>query len=226
MAGTPRRKPGRVKLRGRTARRQEQRAFRRICRKYRLTDKHDPFAPWRWLIGRACWGVAAGRGTGTQASLHFGRKVRRIRELDNPKLQPDLRAHEGEVILFIECKWSMRTGDRLLFDSDVDIDDARMAQTLQRLVGRSVSEIKPSFPPKELSLLFGDDIRLDVQADRPSRTDPHDNYTLIAPHHCYIIGPDLRLRVQARQGVPKALSATSAAGVRRTVGQARVRKVS
>jgi hypothetical protein len=190
------------------------------------TVTHDPFAPWRWLIDRSCRGVASGRGTGTQASLHFGRKVRRIRELDNPKLQPDLRAYEGEVILFIECKWSMRIGDRLLFDSDADVDDTRMAQSLRRLIGQSVNEIRPSFPPRELSLLFGDDIRLDVRADRPSKSDPHDNYTLIVPHQCYVIGTDLRLRIQARRGVVETSLATSAAAPRRTAGQARVRKVS
>jgi hypothetical protein len=39
VGGTPRKKPGRPGLKGRHARRQEQRVFRAICREFNL-DKH------------------------------------------------------------------------------------------------------------------------------------------------------------------------------------------
>lgn len=41
MGGTPRKKPGRAAMKGRAARRNEQRAFRSVCREFGITDKDD-----------------------------------------------------------------------------------------------------------------------------------------------------------------------------------------
>ena len=41
VGGTPRRKPGSRKLSGRTARRNEQRAFRKVCQEFGISRKED-----------------------------------------------------------------------------------------------------------------------------------------------------------------------------------------
>jgi hypothetical protein len=166
------------------------------------TVANDPLVPWQWLHRQACWGVAAGSGTGSQVSLHFGRKLRRARELNNPTLAPDLRLYQGEVILFIECKWSLESQRKRLFDSEKHQGlDARMVEELQRLVGAVVDQISLSLPPRTLSVQFNNGIHLNVEAVKQQGEDLHDNYSLLVPDRSYIIGPDLRLQIQPRRGI-------------------------
>jgi len=171
------------------------------------TVAHDPLLPWQWLLQQPCWGVAAGSGTGSQASLHFGRKLRRARELENPTLEPDMRLYQGEVTLFVECKWSIHKERKVLFDSDrYQGPDEQMVQALRRLRGASVDQISLFVPPSALSIQFNNGILLNIEAEKQRGEDPHDNYSLLVPDRSYIIGPDLRLRIESRRGVLETIN--------------------
>ena len=177
------------------------------------TVTNDPLVPWQWLHRQTCWGVAAGSGTGSQVSLHFGRKLRRARELRNPTLETDLRLYQGEVILFIECRWSLASHSKLLIDSETfEGPDDRMVRELRRLVGAVVDQISISLPPSTLSIHFGNGDRLSVEAVRQRGEDRHDNYSLLVPDRSYIIGPDLRLQIQPRRGVLETIGTDPSQG--------------
>lgn len=60
------------------------------------------------LIGKRCWSIIAGPGTGSMASLAFGEKIRRSRPLRNPTLSSDQRELDGEFVVFVKgSEWSM-----------------------------------------------------------------------------------------------------------------------
>jgi hypothetical protein len=162
---------------------------------------HDPPVPFHLLLGQPCWAVAAGAGTGSLLSLHFGRKLPRIPPINNPAVTPELRNHEGEAVLFIECRWSVTSKAKALFDTDGDGSAAAMTKAAKRLAGASVRQVNVEIPPRAFSLHFDNGLTLGVTADDPDPEDPHDNYTFAAQGRSFVIGQDLRLRVEPRRGV-------------------------
>ena len=160
----------------------------------------DPELPVHWLIGRRCWGVAAGAKTGSMFSLHLGEKVRRKRPLDNPALLDPLRTHEGEVILFVECRWSLTyKKKRLCTSASNNHADGEMVVGLRRLVGARVTNLTLSIPSNDLALHLTKDLTLSISA-RLGRTGGSDNYSLATPLGDYIVGPDLHVRFEPRKG--------------------------
>lgn len=177
---------------------------------------HDPLPPFQVVLAQVCWAFAAGRGTGAQVSLHFGRKLPRLKPVDNPRLQEDLRTHEGEAIVFIECRWSIRRKGRTLFDSESDIDMARrMLDALEQLREATVIEVAAKLPPTSVSLMFDNGSELALHSDMPDLHDPHDNFSLSFGESTFVIGPDLGLRVEARRGLVPLLGYASKNPARR-----------
>lgn len=89
------------------------------------------------LVGKECWSIIAGPGTGSMASLAFGQKIRRSRSIRNPTLSPDQRDFDGEFLLFIkEAHWIVRNADTVICTSN-DSNEAAglMVSGLQQLVG-------------------------------------------------------------------------------------------
>jgi hypothetical protein len=43
------------------------------------------------IVGRPCWGFVAGKGTGSNFTMDFGRKLKRARPLTNPHLSGSSR---------------------------------------------------------------------------------------------------------------------------------------
>lgn len=164
------------------------------------------------LLSQPCWGIAAGSGNGWVVSLHFGRKLPRPRPVDNPHLDPDLRTHQGEAILFIECRWSIVSDGKVRFESDRDeFANGTMNRALKRLLGACVKHLRVSMPIDAVSIEFDNGNILTLHADRADADDPHDNFTLSYGDSSFIIGPDLGLRIEPRKGVVPILGHTGAA---------------
>lgn len=172
---------------------------------------HDPLPPFQMLLSQPCWGIAAGAGTGSIVSLHFGRKLPRVRPVDNPALDPVLRTHQGEAILFIECRWIIVSNEKVRFDSERDQSaNGTMNRALHRLLGTFVRYLRVSMPIDEVSIEFDNGDVLTLHTDRPEADDPHDNFTLSYGDSSFIIGPDLGLRIEPRKGVVPILGHTGA----------------
>lgn len=158
--------------------------------------------PFQILTGLPCWAFAAGEGTGSQVSLHFGRKLPRLRAIDNPALQAELRTHEGEAVLFVECQWLLKENNRTVFDSRAEsAQENRMLRSLELLPGASVSQIEVKWPLTGVMLSFDNQTTLEISADAPKRDDAHDNFSLGVGQLNFIVGPQLHVRIEPRSAV-------------------------
>jgi len=57
------------------------------------------------LLGKCCWGVSAGEGTGSVFILSFGGKVPRVRPIANPHFTSTQRRYIGELSLTVRSAW-------------------------------------------------------------------------------------------------------------------------
>jgi len=146
------------------------------------------------LLSKPCWGIAAGAGTGTNFTMHFGKKVRRAVRVDNSSLNPDLQKNEGEMILFVECDWVVRSRGRMLFDSKKISRDDRMVNALKSLIGQKVDSFAGLVPLNSMTIIFHNRATLSMRTSRPDPIDPHDNLTLFVGDRSYTVASDLSLR--------------------------------
>ena len=155
--------------------------------------------PFEALMGQVCWGIAAGAGTGSHVAMHFGPKQKRNRVISNPNLSDDLRSHEGSLILFVECEWSLMSRGQNVCDSDSDnAAQGPMIRGLQRLVGAQVVSIFSSRKFDLVAVNFSKGLRLFLAASAlPAQQ--HENYALSLPQVSFILGPDTNVRVESRR---------------------------
>lgn len=96
------------------------------------------------IVGKRCWGVVAGTGTGSMATIHIGEQTRRKKPISKNNNLPELfREFVGEYIIHIKlCKWQLNDGAKVICTSD----DApqQIHDTLNLLCGSSVTTIQLS----------------------------------------------------------------------------------
>jgi hypothetical protein len=130
------------------------------------------------LIGKECWSIIGGAGTGSNISLAFGEKVPKKRPLKNRSLTDEERNFNGEFSLYITCTWRI--------DSELEVacgcredNSAKgpMLRGLQKLVNQRVISVCLSPPALDLSLTFENNLSLRIFCDQTSLDEDHDNYT-------------------------------------------------
>lgn len=132
------------------------------------------------LIGKRCWSIIAGAGTGSMMSLAFGEKFRRERPLRNPTLSPEQRDFMGEFVIFVkESPWRVvnENNDTICDSGDDNAAGGPMLTGLQRLIGGSVVSINIANDAGGLNLLFSDG--LCIQLKGVDCGDNSDSYTLL-----------------------------------------------
>ena len=181
--------------------------------------RSDPQMPLEVLLDKTCWGIAAGSGTGSQVTLHFGDKVKRPRPITNPTLTKDLRESEGAYILYVECDWHICSNGQVICDRDSDnVPRGEMLLGLKKLEGAKIVKIKSSANAELVWLDLQRGSRKLQLALLPSShvgDEPHDNYTLFTPQEGFTLGSDLKVRRVNRrvisggnkQSLPKHLAA-------------------
>lgn len=152
------------------------------------------------LIGQPCWGVVAGKGTGSVISLHFGNKIPLPQLIKNPHLSDDLQKYEGEMILFVKCVWRI--------DSEVEVicgcwedntKDGPMLKGLQNIVDQKVESIELSLPAWDLAIHFSNLMVLRIFCDQTDLSDTVDNYNLFLPEIIYTVSPKGKLEQEIRE---------------------------
>lgn len=130
------------------------------------------------IIGKSCWSIIAGSGTGSMVSLAFGEKIRRERPLRNPALSPEQREFDGEFVVFIkDSPWRIVGDNAIICTSDNSNEvNGPMLSGLQRLVGSSVISVSITNDIGGLNLVFSD--RLCIQLTGIDCVDDLDSYSL------------------------------------------------
>lgn len=59
------------------------------------------------LVDLPCWGIIAGKGSGSMVSLYFGEIVARKRPLKNPNLSDKLRKNESSHSVMLWSGWQL-----------------------------------------------------------------------------------------------------------------------
>ena len=148
------------------------------------------------LVDKVLWGVAAGRGTGSLLTLHFGAKLRRRRSLDNPNISESLRTHEGEFVLFVKCGWHIeQAGIRIADDASSNRSNGKMLKALHLLLRRTVRKV--TLAKNDVSVDFSGN--LGIHLHPKVRHDGFGNYSFSIAAQRYVVGDDLRIDIRNRR---------------------------
>lgn len=141
------------------------------------------------FVGRPCWGVAAGEGTGSRFGLDLGQKIPRNKPLANPYLSEDMRNFNGEYRLFVEgCPWRVQSPSEVIGSwLDDNANDGPMVRTLERLVGANVHHVRLEAPAWDLWISFNNGLTLCVFPDATGDTEWDDNYTVLTPSGAFSV---------------------------------------
>ena len=118
------------------------------------------------FVALPCWGVVAGKGTGSMVSLDFGDKIPRDRPLSNIHLSEDCRNNSSECSIFIQhSSWLLEQGDKEVCSCDSDNSNAgAMVKGLRRLIGMHVHHVE-YIPKQGLYIDFQSDFTLSIFFD-------------------------------------------------------------
>ena len=159
------------------------------------------------LVGKECWSVVAGEGTGSMVSLDFGRKQRRKTAVRNRHLTRTQREFEGEFDLFIQgCAWRLEEPRKVICSSMSDnANDGPMVAGLERLDEQKVLRVVIDYPGYDLALTFEGaegELTLRLFCDQADREGEADNYSFFSPKMAWAVGPGSVLRKAARRAPP------------------------
>lgn len=130
------------------------------------------------LTGKPCWGVSAGRGTGSRFVLDLGATVRRAHPVRNPHLMKKQQEYQGELSLFVVCAWRLDSATRVICGwKDSNAPDGAMTRGLRALVGRTVESVLVYKPGYDLVIDFRG-YSLEIFCDCTSGSAEDSNYTL------------------------------------------------
>ena len=102
------------------------------------------------ITGSPCWGIVA--CDGNPLSLHFGKKILRVRTIKNEHLTHEEQKYEGEYGLFIKCAWRLDAEDKVLCGALSEHHE--MFEELESLRGQIVRRVKLDFPAYDLHINF------------------------------------------------------------------------
>lgn len=141
------------------------------------------------LVGLTCWGVVAGVGNGSMATLHIGQRINRDPPLDNPNLSDELRRFRGEFCLFVKgCAWRLEDKSRIICASTEP--EHQIGLNLgNALSGTSISEAKLCNWAGDLNVMFSNDCVLRLFCDQTGE-EGIDNYAVRFPSGWIKVGPD------------------------------------
>jgi hypothetical protein len=107
----------------------------------------------RLLVGKCCWTLVAGSGTGSVVSLGFGAKIPLKKPLTNPNLTLEEQENDAEFGLFVECVWRLDDQTKVVCGAwDDNRSGGPMLTGLARLIGHRVAAILLRRPGLENSI--------------------------------------------------------------------------
>jgi hypothetical protein len=141
------------------------------------------------LIGRPCWLIIAGKGTGSIVHLGFGDKYPRDKPLKNPCINDDERLFKPEFSLMVYCAWRLSSLDRILcsWRSSNEIG-GEMISGLSLLRFRRINDVSIRPITLDLDLTFEDNIHFQVFCDITTNDEADNNYVLLTKDQIIEVG--------------------------------------
>jgi hypothetical protein len=141
------------------------------------------------LVGLPCWGVVAGVGNGSMATLHVGQRIARQPPLKNPNLPEELRMFNGEFCIFVKgCAWRLENGSRIVCGSTNPEAEIGLKLT-PGLTGALITEAQLCNWAGDLNVTFSNQYVLRLFCDQTGEQ-AIDNYAVRFPSGWIKVGPD------------------------------------
>lgn len=139
------------------------------------------------MVGKPLWGMVTSGAGGSILSLHIGEKVPSDLISRNMMLQLELRTHEGEYKLLVECDWRIERVERVIATYRDDVTPGGlMHRTANSLVGNDISRIELRRPGHDLRIWFSDGALLSVFPSSTPMTE-RDDYVLFVPREVIVV---------------------------------------
>jgi hypothetical protein len=141
------------------------------------------------LPGKRCWGVVAGKGTGTIFTLDFGAMFPRASPVRNPHLSRAVRENEAELSLMAHCAWRIDgPGEVLTGCWESNEADGPMLRGLNALLERTVTATRFTRPGLDLELEFSGGHHLRLFCDQTDPEETFQNYSLHTSTWISVVG--------------------------------------
>lgn len=151
------------------------------------------------LVGRECWSVIAGKGTGSHIHMGFGTKIARQIPLTNPNLTEDERLFDAELTLFVTgAAWRVENSQAVLC-TDTDENCSERYNALKNLAGKKVVFAQLFFPSFDLILEFTGGVRFQIFCDfayDASDTWDDENYIFFTPKTIFKVGLSSKITIE------------------------------
>lgn len=160
------------------------------------------FSSMNELIGKECWEIIAGPGSGSCVRLLMGAKIPRTVPLKNKTLSEQSRLFDSEFSIFIEeAAWRLESADEVICTSaDSNCFGGLMLAGLAKLRGTFILDAASDFPGLDLTIKFSNKLKLKIFCCSGSETDQCDNYQLSTPFDRFSVTAYSKLE-RKRQGL-------------------------
>ena len=148
------------------------------------------------LVGKSCWGFAAGSGTGSIVSFEFGNKIPRIKKLRNPTLTEDMRLYNGELYIRISCVWRISSLSKVICSSsDSNDSDGPMLMGLNKILNTPIVNVMVQNVTYDCTVNFENKMKLDIFCNETNDIDGFDNYVFRDRKKYYVVSSKSKLKI-------------------------------
>ena len=145
------------------------------------------------MIGKECWAIVGGEGTGSVISVNIGARYPRDRSLHNPYVSELVRHFTAEYNLMIYSPWRIESCNAVLCGGHHSNDiDGPYQTSFEQVINRKLIDVQCVSPLLDLRLFFEGGICLFVFFALIG-IDEGECYWLGSNSCCYPIGFDGRL---------------------------------
>ena len=127
------------------------------------------------LINQNCISVIGGSGAGSVASLGFGKRIKRVKPLNNTILSETDRLFKSEYRLLVFCAWRFMQGEKVVCGWR-DAGDPAVWEVLRTLIGRTVKHVFVNPITYDLRIEFHGECVFELFCDITSSAELDENY--------------------------------------------------
>jgi len=142
-----------------------------------------------FLVGKPCWGIVAGDGTGSTVELFLGNKLPRKRVSANKTLDQEIRENDPEFNIFIQCSWRLVSESGIICSSSwsSQVNGLALEVGLAQLKSLKVVSVDLNSKTLDLSITFENQITMSIFNDYVGEGDEDDSYWINSPEACFSV---------------------------------------
>lgn len=152
-----------------------------------IANRVDVEAAAAKMVGKECWAIIAGPGTGSVILLDLGAKLPRDHALRNPNLTEEERIFESAYSVHVWCSWRVEEEVRVVGSAAALPEEGWWERSgLARIKGRHLTGFDFGTPIPDFRLHFGN-VSLVMFADTLSEDSEDCAYTLRTPDEVFVV---------------------------------------